>query len=96
MTGGSSLLYTVPLPGRLHPLAGVTLEVVQGTRRLAGADQISPPIQSSWGFLGPGAVLGAEWRFNDHWSTELQGRYIFSFGAAGTVSALGLNTVYLF
>jgi hypothetical protein len=91
----SSVLYTVPVPGHLRPIAGLSLEIVQGSRKLAGLNA-DPSTQSSWGFLGPGAIAGAEWRLTPHWAVEMLGRYTFSFGAPGTVSALGLNGTYLF
>jgi hypothetical protein len=92
----SSLLYTVPLPGRLRPLAGLTFEAVGGTRKLSGPGIVNPPTLDAWGFLGTGAVLGAEWRLSENWSLEAQGRYTFSFAAVGPVTALGLNMACLF
>jgi hypothetical protein len=91
----TSLLYTVPLPGHLRPNAGLTFEMISGTRKLAGTGLLNPPTMDAWGTLGMGAVLGGEYRYAEHWSLEVQGRYTFSFGSSGPVTALGLGLVYL-
>ena len=92
----TSLLYTIPVPGHLRPLTGLTFDVLSGTRKLAGPGVLNPPVLTAWGFLGAGAVLGGEWRANENWALEAQARYTLSFGAAGSVTALGLNGAYLF
>jgi hypothetical protein len=91
----TSLLYSVPLPGHWKPIAGLTFEMISGTRKLAGAI-LNPPSMDAWSALGTGAVLGGEYRFAEHWSLEAQGRYTFSFGSSGPVTALGLGLASLF
>lgn len=91
----ASLLYSVPLPGRLRPQAGLTVEMLGGTRKVSGLGILNSPTLDAWGFIGTGAVLGAEYRLSEHWALEAQGRYTFSFGAAGSVAALGLGLAYL-
>jgi len=90
-----SLLYAVPLPGRVRPLAGVTVEAVRGTRKLAGG-VLNPPTQDAWGFLGTGAVLGGEWRVSESLAIELLARYTFSYNDIGALTGIGLGTAFLF
>jgi hypothetical protein len=92
----ASLLYSVPLPGRLKPMAGMTVELLGGTRKLTGLGIVNPGVVDAWGFVGTGAVLGGEFRMSENWSAELLGRYTFSFGAVGSVTSLGLDLAYLF
>ena len=91
-----SLLYFVPIPGRLRPMAGLTLESVGGTRKLTGSGILNSPTINAWSFLGAGVVLGGGYQLSEHWAIETQGRYTFSFNAVGSVTALGLNMAYLF
>lgn len=91
----TSLLYAVPLPFPVRPVAGLTVEAVRGTRKLAGG-VLNAPSQEAWGFVGPGAVLGAEWRATEGLAVELLARYTVSFGDVGAVTGLGLGTSFLF
>ena len=91
----TSVLYAVPLPSPVRPVAGLTLEAVRGTRKLAGG-VLNPPVQDAWGFLGTGAVLGGEWRVTDSLALEILARYTYSFGTVGGMTGVGLDTAFLF
>lgn len=91
----TSLLYAVPLPSPVRPVAGLTLEAVRGTRKLAGG-VLNAAAQDAWGFLGTGAVLGAEWRVTGSLAIELLARYTFTFADVGAMTGAGLGTAFLF
>jgi hypothetical protein len=92
----TSLLYSVPLPFRLRPMAGLTMELLGGTRKLSGLGVVNPSTMDAWGYLGTGAILGAECRLSEHWYVDLLARYTFSFATVGPMTGLGLNMVCLF
>jgi len=92
----SSVLYVVPLPFRLRPLAGLSLELMRGDRHRATPGVLNPPKIEAWGFMGPGGVLGLEFRGGPHWALSLTGRYTFSFTEVGQVAAADFGWHYLF
>ena len=92
----SSLLYVVPLPSRLRPVAGVSLEFVRGDRQRSVRGLVNPPKIEAWGYVGPGGVLGVDFRGGPSWSVSLDGRYTFSFNEVGQVAAADLGWHYLF
>ena len=91
----TSVLYAVPLPSRVRPVAGMTVEAMGGSRKLAGG-VLNPPTQAAWGFLGTGAVLGAEWRAGDALAVELLARYTYTYANVGALTGVGLDTAFLF
>ena len=92
----TSLLYVVPLPFHLRPLAGLSLEMVRGDRQRTTAGLVNPPRIETWGFMGPGGVLGLEYRGGPHWALSLDGRYTFSFNEVGQIAAADFGWHYLF
>jgi opacity protein-like surface antigen len=92
----TSLLFVVPLPYSLRPVAGVTVELLRGDRKLSGPKVVNAPKIEAWSFLAAGAVLGAQWRAGESWAVELLGRYTPSFSSAGSVASANLGWVYLF
>ena len=60
------------------------------------ANVTNAPKLDAWGYLGPGGVLGAEWRGGPNFALELLGRYAFTLGPAGQVAGLSLGWRYLF
>jgi hypothetical protein len=95
MNWRSSLLYQVPLPLSVRPMAGLCVEAVRGER--LERFKVNPPKEEAWGYLGAGLVLGLEWRFSRSAALGAYGRGTQSFDEkTGLVSSLNLSWLYLF
>lgn len=95
MNWRSTLLYQVPLPISLRPLAGICVEAVRGER--IERFKVNQPKEEAWGYLGAGLVLGVEWRFSESAALGAYGRGTQSFDEkTGMVSSLNLSWLYLF
>jgi hypothetical protein len=90
----SSLEYVVPLPLALRPVAGLSVDLISGTRHLVGVP-LAPRI-GAWSVLAPGALLGLDYRGGPHWALGLQARYSHGFSETGSVVAADLGWRYLF
>lgn len=92
----SSVLYVVPLPFRVRPLAGLSLELMRGTRQLSTPGLLNAPTIDAWNAIGSGGILGVEFRGGPSWAASLTGRYTFSFGTVAPWDGLDLGWHYLF
>jgi hypothetical protein len=99
----TSVIYRYPMTQRLRPILGMSFDFVGGSQHLApviqndvdiNADTSSGP---AWGFVGIGAIAGAEWLVNEDWSLQLSEHYIADFGNISyspTVTQLGVMIVF--
>jgi hypothetical protein len=92
----SSLEYVVPLPFRVRPSAGLSLDLISGSRTRALPGLLNPPRIGAWSVLAPGALLGLDFRGGPNWSLDLQGRFSHGFSESGPVAAADLGWHFLF
>lgn len=93
----TTVAYEVPLPFAIHPVVGVSLEFLWGSRLLQQVPLNTPNnTQAAWGGFGPGGVLGLQWRGGAHWALSSLARYTLPFGAPGPIAALDFGVHYLY
>ena len=93
----TTLLYEQPWTQSLQPLVGVTLEMLWGSRQYSSVPYGQPnPSASAWSGIGPGLLLGLQFRGGPHWGLSTTARYALALGAPGNVAGLDLGWDYLF
>jgi len=97
----TTLAYEVPLPSPVRPVVGVCLEFLWGTRQELtnpATPTVPYPSQSSWSGMGPGGVMGLEWRISSHCALSTLARYTLPFGEpnGSALVALDFGVHYLF
>jgi hypothetical protein len=98
----SSAIYRVPLPLRVRPLTGISLDVVGGSRRLSpdfegGKDiNATAPSISAWGFFGTSVLAGLELLLNPDWNINVTGRYTFTFNEQPSPTSLQMGLMVVF
>lgn len=92
----ASLEYVVPLPFWVRPVAGLSVDVVSGTRHRTDPNAATRPNLGAWSVLAPGALLGLELRGGPGWSLDLLGRYAHGFTETGPFASADLSWHYLF
>lgn len=92
----ASVEYVVPLPSRLRPVAGLSVDLIGGSRQRVVSGLTAVPKIEAWTVLAPGALLGLDLRVAEHWSLGLQGRYAHGFTETGPIASADLGWHYLF
>lgn len=93
----STLAYKVPLPLLIQPIVGVSVDMVWGSRQWSVVQPGQTNNSSSApGGIGPGAMLGLQYRGGPNYAVGLEGRYSLLLGAPAAMTALELNWAYLF
>jgi len=92
-----SFIYVWPLPWRLRPLAGITVESVG----LDSNRQVSNPYEAeqqygAYSFIAPGFELGLEYRGGPGWALSLDGRVVEGFSTPAHMEGTDLGWHYLF
>jgi hypothetical protein len=98
----TSLIYRVPMPIRLRPMLGISLNMVGGSRRLAadlqgGKDiNANAPKFAAWSYVGLGMMMGLEYMLSRDWSLQLSERYDVTFGSFPSpyVTQLGVAVTF--
>jgi hypothetical protein len=92
----SSVDYVVPLPFKLRPVLGLSLDLVSGSRWRADPSLANSPRIAARNLLAPGALLGVDYRGGPHWSLDLHGRFSHGFTETGPLAGADLGWHYLF
>lgn len=99
----TSLFYRVPFDMRLRPLAGISVNIVSGSRKLSretnasgkdiNADKSKIP---AWGYTGLGLQVGVEFLLNQDWSLIASLRYDVTFNVVPSpwVKQLGVAVTF--